>query len=88
VVVVAGGYPSEYLKGKSISGMENVRGSYVFHAGTILEGDDVKTAGGRVMMVTASSENLFDALQQATADASRIYFDGAYFRKDIGFDIL
>ncbi|MDP9077141.1 MAG: phosphoribosylamine--glycine ligase [Bacteroidota bacterium] len=88
VVMVAGGYPGEYLKDKTITGMENVRDSQVFHAGTYLDGEDVKTSGGRVLAITSLQDNMFDALQQATADASRIYYDGLYFRKDIGFDLL
>jgi phosphoribosylamine--glycine ligase len=88
VMMVSGGYPGEYLKNKVITGTENVRESTVFHAGTYLDGDSVKTSGGRVLAVTSLQSNMFTALQQATADASRIYFDGMYFRKDIGFDLL
>ncbi|MCO5947460.1 phosphoribosylamine--glycine ligase [Mucilaginibacter flavidus] len=88
VVMVAGGYPGEYLKNKTITGIENVRGSQVFHAGTYMDGDDIKTSGGRVLAITSLQDNMFNALQQATADASRIYYDGMYFRKDIGFDLL
>jgi len=88
VMMVSGGYPGEYLKNKTITGIENVRDSQVFHAGTYLDGDTIKTSGGRVIAITSLQDNLFSALQQATADASRIYFDGMYFRKDIGFDLL
>ncbi|RCH54791.1 phosphoribosylamine--glycine ligase [Mucilaginibacter hurinus] len=88
VVCVAGGYPGEYLKNKVITGMENVRESHVFHAGTSLAGDEVHATGGRVLAITTLQDNMFDALQQATADASRIYYDGVYFRRDIGFDLL
>lgn len=89
VVCVAGGYPGEYLKNKVISGIDNVRGSQVFHAGTSFNTEgEVITTGGRVLAITSLQDNLFDALQQATADASRIYYDGVYFRKDIGFDLL
>ncbi|MDB5002239.1 MAG: phosphoribosylamine--glycine ligase [Mucilaginibacter sp.] len=88
VVCVAGGYPGEYLKNKAITGMENVRGSHVFQAGTTQQGDDVLATGGRVLAITSLQDNMFDALQQATADASRIYYDGCYFRKDIGFDLI
>lgn len=88
VMCVAGGYPGEYLKGKVITGIENIRDSLVFHAGTELENGLVKTSGGRVIAVTSLQDNLFDALQQADADASRIYYDGMYFRKDIGFDLI
>ncbi|RFZ83219.1 phosphoribosylamine--glycine ligase [Mucilaginibacter terrenus] len=88
VVCVSGGYPGEYLKNKAISGIENVRDSHVFHAGTSFSGEDVINTGGRVLAITSLQDNMFDALQQATADASRIYYDGVYFRKDIGFDLL
>ncbi len=88
VMMVSGGYPGEYLKNKTITGIENVRGSQVFHAGTYLDNETVKTSGGRVLAITSLQDNMFVALQQATADAARIYFDGMYFRKDIGFDLL
>lgn len=88
VVMVAGGYPGEYLKNKVITGTENVRDSIVFHAGTAMDGEDVISTGGRVLAITTVQDNMFNALQQATADASRIYYDGMYFRKDIGFDLL
>lgn len=88
VMIVAGGYPGDYEKGKAISGIENVRQSLVFHAGTALEGGIVKTNGGRVLAVSSLQDNQFEALQSATADAARIYFDGKYFREDIGFDLV
>jgi len=88
VFIVSGGYPGEYLKDKTITGIENVRESTVFHGGTYLDGETIKTSGGRVLAVTALQDDLFTALQQATADAARIYFDGMHFRKDIGFDLL
>lgn len=88
VVCVAGGYPGEYLKNKTITGMENVRDSHVFHAGTTQVGDEVQATGGRVLAISSLQDNMFNALQQATADAARIYYDGIYFRKDIGFDLL
>lgn len=88
VMIVAGGYPGEYEKGKAISGIENMRSSFAFHAGTSLDGGVVKTNGGRVLAVTSIQDNQFDALQAATADAARVYFDGKYFREDIGFDLM
>lgn len=88
VVIVAGGYPGEYEKGKPISGLENIRDSYAFHAGTILDGGLVKTNGGRVLAISSVKDTSFEALQSATADAARIYFDGKYFREDIGFDLI
>ncbi|MEZ2337106.1 phosphoribosylamine--glycine ligase [Mucilaginibacter sp. RCC_168] len=88
VVMVAGGYPGEYLKNKVVTGTENIHESIVFHAGTSTDGDNVITTGGRVLAITTLQDNMFKALQQATADASRIYYDGMYFRRDIGFDLL
>jgi phosphoribosylamine--glycine ligase len=88
IVIVSAGYPGEYLNGKSITGLENIKESLVFHAGTELENGIIKSNGGRVLAITSLQDNMFDALQQATADAGRVYFDGANFRKDIGFDLL
>ena len=88
VMVVAGGYPGDYEKGKIISGIDNIRRSTAFHAGTVLEGGVVKTNGGRVIAITSLQDSQFEALQSATADAARIYFDGKYFREDIGFDLV
>lgn len=88
VMLVAGGYPGSYDSGKVISNIENVKESIVFHAGTSTKDGNVVTAGGRVIAVTTLQDTLFDALQQATADAGRIYFDGKYFRRDIGFDLI
>lgn len=88
VMLVSGGYPGKYENGKIISGLENVKESLLFHAGTTLVNEEVKTAGGRVIAVTALKDNLLEALQQATADAGRIYFEGKNFRRDIGFDLI
>jgi len=88
IMCVAGGYPGDYINGKEITGIDNVRDSIVFQAGTTLNNDVIKTAGGRVLAVTSLQDNLFEALQHATADAARIYYDGVYFRKDIGFDLM
>lgn len=88
VMLVSGGYPGDYEKGKVITGIENVKESMVFQAGTIQDGEDIKTNGGRVLAVTALKDTLFDALQQATADSGRIFYQGRYFRTDIGFDLM
>jgi phosphoribosylamine--glycine ligase len=88
IMCVAGGYPGDYVNGKGITGIDNVRDSIVFQAGTTLDNDVIRTAGGRVLAVTSLQDNLFEALQHATADAARIYYDGVYFRKDIGFDLM
>lgn len=88
VMIVSGGYPGDYETGKTIANIENVKESIVFHAGTKAQNDEVVTAGGRVLAVTALEDDLFSALQQATADAGRIFFEGKYFRTDIGFDLI
>ncbi|WDF68705.1 phosphoribosylamine--glycine ligase [Sphingobacterium oryzagri] len=88
VMLVSGGYPGDYESGKEISNIENVEDSIVFHAGTKMLDGKVLTAGGRVLAVTTMQDNLFDALQQATADAGRIFFERKYFRRDIGFDLI
>jgi len=88
VMLVAGGYPGAYESGKVIANIENVKESIVFQAGTKEQNGEIVTAGGRVIAVTTLQDTLFAALQQATADAGRIYFDGKYFRRDIGFDLI
>lgn len=88
VMLVSAGYPSDYINGKNIIGLDNVKNSMVFHAGTISENNTIKTNGGRVLAITSLQNDLFTAVQQATADAGRVYFDGIYFRRDIGFDLL
>lgn len=88
VVLVSGGYPGEYEGGKEITNIENVEDSIVFHAGTKEVDGKIVTAGGRVLAVTTLQDSLFEALQQGTADAGRIFFERKYFRKDIGFDLI
>lgn len=88
VMLVSGGYPGDYENGKVISNIENVKESIVFHAGTKSVNGEIVTAGGRVIAVTTLQDDLFSALQQATADAGRIFYQGKYFRTDIGFDLI
>ena len=88
VMLVSGGYPGDYDNGKVISNIENVKESIIFHAGTKSVNGEIVTAGGRVIAVTTLQDNLFSALQQATADAGRIFYQGKYFRTDIGFDLI
>jgi phosphoribosylamine--glycine ligase len=88
VMLVSGGYPGDYESGKVISNIENVKESIVFHAGTKEVNGEVVTAGGRVIAITTLQDDLFSALQQATADAGRIFYQGKYFRTDIGFDLI
>jgi phosphoribosylamine--glycine ligase len=88
VMMVSGGYPGDYEKGKSIFGLNGIVDSIVFHAGTSADGPSVLTAGGRVLAVTSYGKNLDVALEKSYDSISKINFDGAYFRKDIGQDVL
>ncbi|HIL66715.1 MAG TPA: phosphoribosylamine--glycine ligase [Flavobacteriales bacterium] len=87
VMLVSGGYPEKYEKGKVIAGLDDVEGSIVFHAGTKQEEDAVLTNGGRVLAVTSFGENIEDALNKSFVNAEKINFEGKYYRKDIGFDL-
>jgi phosphoribosylamine--glycine ligase len=87
VMLVSGGYPGNYEKGKIITGLDKTEGSIVFHAGTATENGNTVTAGGRVLAVSSIGENKDAALRQSYRNAEVISFDGKYFRKDIGFDI-
>ncbi|MCG2610355.1 phosphoribosylamine--glycine ligase [Flavobacterium sp. SM15] len=87
IMIVSGGYPEEYEKGKVISGLENVEGSIAFHAGTAIKDNEVVTNGGRVIAVTSYGDNFREAIAQSYANIEKIKFDKMYYRKDIGFDL-
>ena len=87
VMMVSGGYPEEYKKGKTIEGLDTVLDSTVFHAGTKRVDGEVVTAGGRVLSVTSYGKNMRDALQISYNNISKINFENSYYRKDIGFDL-
>ena len=87
VMLVSGGYPEKYEKGKVIAGLDDVEGSIVFHAGTKQEGSAVLTNGGRVLAVTSFGKNIEDALSKSFVNAEKINFESKYYRKDIGFDL-
>lgn len=87
VMLVSGGYPGNYYKGKTITGLDNVNGSLLFHAGTKTDGNSVTTNGGRVIAVSSYGETKSEALHLSYKNASVIEFDGKYYRKDIGFDL-
>jgi phosphoribosylamine---glycine ligase len=89
VVLVSGGYPGDYKKGAIITGLDNVKGSTVFHAGTTLTPDgELATAGGRVLAITSLAKDLSAALRKSNRNARKIAFNGKYFRRDIGKDLL
>ena len=91
VIMASGGYPGPYQKGKQITGLDKVSeldGVNVFHAGTEQDGDQIVTAGGRVIGVTALAENLKSAIEQAYRGVSTIHFENAHWRTDIGYRAL
>lgn len=88
VMMVSGGYPEAYEKGKQIFGINSVTDSIIFHAGTAADGPAVTTSGGRVLAATSYGKNLESALKKSYASIEKIEFDKAFFRKDIGFDVL
>jgi len=87
VVMVSGGYPESYKKGFEITGLNEVKGSTVFHAGTKLSGKQTLTDGGRVLAITSLGSSIQAALDKSYSSISNIKFDGAYFRRDIGQDL-
>lgn len=88
VMMVSGGYPEAYEKGKKIFGLNNITESIVFHAGTANDGPVVTTAGGRVLAVTSFGKDIESALNRSYNSLEKIEFDKAYYRKDIGFDVI
>ena len=87
VMLVSGGYPGAYEKGKVISGYENFADSIVFHAGTDYKNGNVVTNGGRVMAITSYGNDFKEALQTSYQNIKKIHFDMMNYRKDIGFDL-
>ncbi|MDI1254754.1 MAG: phosphoribosylamine--glycine ligase [Flavobacterium sp.] len=87
IMVVSGGYPEDYEKGKVITGIENVADSMVFHAGTKTQNGAVVSNGGRVLAVTSYGSNFEEAIKKSYQNIAKLNFDKMYFRKDIGFDL-
>ena len=87
VMLVSGGYPEDYEKGKEISGLENVEGSIVFHAGTKSENGKILSNGGRVMAVTSLDDDFRKALKKSYQNIEKLNFDRMQYRSDIGFDL-
>ncbi len=87
VMLVSGGYPGKYENGKLISGLDEVNGSIVFHAGTKTGDNGIVTAGGRVIAVSSYGTDLKNALENSYRNAEIIQFENKYYRKDLGFDL-
>jgi len=89
VVAVSGGYPGDYKKNLKISGFENLKmndDTIVFHAGTKKADDAIVTNGGRVLAVTSYGNDITDAVNKSKKVLEQIYFEGMYYRRDIGYE--
>jgi len=87
VMLTSEGYPEKYETGKEIKGLDKVKDSMIFHAGTKESNDKITTNGGRVLAVTSLAETKEKALAKSLENAKLIDFEGKYYRKDIGFDV-
>lgn len=87
VMLVSGGYPETYQKGKEILGIETIKESLLFHAGAQIENGKTVTSGGRVMAITSFGETYQSAIKKSYQSIDKIHFDTMYYRKDIGFDL-
>jgi len=89
VMLVSGGYPGDYQKGKLIKGIKEVSNATVFHAGTMIgDGREVLSNGGRVLAVTVQSDSITEAREVVYREIEKISFEGMNFRKDIGLDLI
>lgn len=88
VVMVSGGYPEAFEKGKTVSGLNEIHNSIVFHAGTTFKDEEVVTNGGRVFAITSFGNSIQEALNKSFDTANKINYDKKYFRRDIGKDLM
>jgi len=88
VMLVSGGYPEAYKKGKVMTGFDAIENGIAFHAGTKQVGDNVVTSGGRVLALTSFGDTIEEALAHSFANAEKINFEKKNYRKDIGFDLV
>jgi len=88
IMLVSGGYPEAYEKGKVITNLDQIKDSTVFHAGTKMENNQVVTNGGRVLAITSFGDDFKEALAVCKKNAELIEFEGKYFRGDIGMDLM
>ena len=87
VMLVSGGYPEAYEKGKEITGLENVSESLIFHAGAKNDNGKIVTSGGRVIAVTSFGKDYKEALKKSYLNIEKLHFDKMNYRKDLGFDL-
>ena len=87
IMLVSGGYPEAYEKGKVISGINNIEDSIPFHAGANIKDGEVVTSGGRVMAITSYGNTYKEAIKKSYQNIEKLHFDKMYYRKDIGFDL-
>ncbi len=87
IMLVSGGYPEDFEKGKRITGIENIQDSLVFHAGTKNQDNTIVSNGGRVLAVTSYGTDYKEAIKKSYQNIAGLHFDKMYFRKDIGFDL-
>lgn len=88
VMLVSGGYPGSYEKGKTMTGFDSVEGSILFHAGTKVADGQVVTNGGRVLAISSFGDDIASAVGQSLENAAKIEFEGKTYRKDIGRDLM
>lgn len=88
VMLVSGGYPEAYEKGKVMTGFDAIENGIAFHAGTKQDGDNIVTSGGRVLALTSFGNTIEEALNYSFANAEKINFEKKNYRKDIGFDLV
>lgn len=88
VMLVSGGYPEAFEKGKVMTGFENVTDSLAFHAGTKVEGDKILTNGGRVIALTSYGNNIKECIEKSMRNAEEIKYEKKYYRNDIGKDLM
>ncbi len=87
IMLVSGGYPEAYEKGKEITGIESIVDSIPFHAGATIKEEKVVTSGGRVMAITSYGNTYQEAIKKSYQSIEKLHFDKMYYRKDIGFDL-
>ena len=87
VMVVSGGYPESYEKGKIITGIDAIDDSIPFHAGAQIKEGNIVTSGGRVIAITSYGDTYTEALTKSYQSIDKLSFDNMYYRKDIGFDL-